>query len=90
MTFEWDEDKNSENIQKHQISFEKAQDAFFDVNRMILEDIKHSVSAKRYFCIGKTNKGVLTVRFTIHGQNIRIFGAGYWRQGKKLYEEHLQ
>ena len=26
MTFEWDEDKNSENIQKHQISFEKAQD----------------------------------------------------------------
>ena len=23
MTFEWDEDKNSENIQKHQVSFEK-------------------------------------------------------------------
>ena len=29
MTFEWDEDKNSENIQKHRVSFEKAQDAFF-------------------------------------------------------------
>ena len=26
MTFEWDEDKNSENIRKHKVSFEKAQD----------------------------------------------------------------
>ena len=90
MTFEWDENKNSENILKHQVSFEKAQDTFFDANRMILEDVKHSCSEKRYFCIGKTDEGILTVRFTIRGQNIRIFGAGYWRQGKKLYEEHLQ
>lgn len=28
MTFEWDENKNSENIKKHSVSFEKAQDAF--------------------------------------------------------------
>ena len=49
MTFEWDENKNSENIQKHKVSFEKAQDTFFDVNRMILEDVNHSVSEKRYF-----------------------------------------
>ena len=90
MTFEWDENKNSENIQKHKVSFEKAQDTFFDANRMILEDVKHSCSEKRYFCIGKTDEGILTVRFTIRSQNIRIFGAGYWRQGKKLYEEHLQ
>ncbi len=89
MTFEWDENKNSENIKKHNVSFEKAQDAFFDEKRMILEDIKHSNSEKRYFCIGKTDEGILTVRFTMRGQNIRIFGAGYWRQGKKRYEEHL-
>ena len=49
MTFEWDENKNSENIWKHQVSFEKAQDTFFDANRMILEDVKHSISEKRYF-----------------------------------------
>ena len=56
MTFEWDENKNSENKAKHIVSFEKAQDAFFDVNRIILEDVKHSVSEKRYFCIGKQTK----------------------------------
>ena len=89
MTYEWDEKKNSENIKMHMVSFEKAQDEFFDENRMILEDVKHSVSEKRYFCIGKTDEGILTVRFTMRGQNIRIFGAGYWRQGKKRYEEHL-
>ena len=82
MTFEWDENKNSENIAKHKVSFEKAQDAFFDVNRIILEDVKHSVSEKRYFCIGKTDEGILTVRFTMRGQITRIFGAGSWREGK--------
>jgi uncharacterized DUF497 family protein len=28
MTFEWDEDKNQENIEKHHVSFEEAQEAF--------------------------------------------------------------
>lgn len=40
MTFEWDENKNSENIAKHKVSFEKAQDAFFDVNRIIFRGCK--------------------------------------------------
>ena len=35
MTFEWDESKNLENIEKHQVSFETAQGAFFDKNRII-------------------------------------------------------
>ncbi len=29
----------------------------------------------------------MTVRFTIRDNKIRIFGAGYWREGKKKYEE---
>jgi hypothetical protein len=31
--------------------------------------------------------GVLTVRFTFRGGIIRIFGAGYWRKGKRIYEQ---
>ena len=42
MSFEWDEAKNSDNISKHTLSFYEAQEAFFDINRLILEDIKHS------------------------------------------------
>jgi hypothetical protein len=33
------------------------------------------------------SEGVLTVRFTYRGGVIRIFGAGYWRKGKRIYEQ---
>ena len=47
MTFEWDENKNQENIEKH----------------------------------------IVTVRFTMRNENIRILGAGYWREGRNKYEQ---
>jgi hypothetical protein len=32
----------------------------------------------------------LTVRFTYRRGLIRIFGAGYWRKGKQIYERENQ
>ncbi len=88
MNFEWDEDKNLANTAKHDLSFFEAQDAFLDPDRVILLDVKHSSTERRYFCIGKTARGgIATVRFTIRQGRIRIFGAGYWRKGKKMYDE---
>ena len=49
MTFEWDKNKNEINIRKHNVSFEEAQEAFFDKNRVILYDERHSDKEKRYF-----------------------------------------
>lgn len=86
-SFEWDEDKNQENKQKHHISFEIAQYAFIDPKRVIAEDQFHSTKEKRYYCFGKVKGGVLTVRFTYRDNQIRIFGAGYWRKGKTIYEK---
>ena len=88
MTFEWDEAKNRLNCEKHGVSFETAQMAFFDPARIILEDKKHGSDEKRYFCIGAVDSMVITVRFTVRHEKIRIFGAGYWRQGRKLYEKN--
>lgn len=85
--FDWDESKNKQNILKHNVSFYEAQFTFADPNRVILEDLTHSLDEKRYYCIGKINDGILTVRFTYRDDIIRIFGAGYWRKGKKIYEE---
>jgi len=42
---------------------------------------------KRYFCFGKAYDEVLTVRFCIRRNGIRIFGAGFWREGRRFYEE---
>ena len=86
--FEWDENKNNSNQEKHQVSFEKAQYAFMDTKRIIAEDIDHSIEEKRYFCFGDVDGGILTVRFTYRVNVIRIFGAGYWRKGKKIYEKN--
>ena len=85
--FEWDEAKNLENHRKHGVMFDLAQQAFLDPNRLIAEDVKHSHLENRFYCIGKVGGGVLTVRFAYRGQTIRIFGAGYWRKGKELYED---
>jgi hypothetical protein len=86
--FEWDENKNNENIRKHGISFEFAQEAFFDPKRIIALDLGHSLKDEtRYFCFGKIGSGIVTVRFTIRSGKVRIFGAGYWRKGKNEYEK---
>jgi len=37
--------------------------------------------------IGRVGDGIMTVRFTYRGHVIRIYGAGYWRRGRKVYEE---
>lgn len=87
MKFEWDSRKDRENQKKHGIPFEVAQYAFADPGRVIAEDLSHSQDEKRFFCFGMVGAGVLTVRFTVRGSIIRIFGAGYWRKGRKIYEE---
>ena len=62
--------------------------AFADPKRVIAIDHTHSDDREqRFFCFGKTERGVLTVRFTVRGENIRIFGAGLWREGKQVYEK---
>lgn len=84
--FAWDSEKDLENQDKHGVSFAEAQYAFADPRRVIAEDLSHSGREKRYYCFGKVGGGILTVRFTYRGGVIRIFGAGYWRKGKAIYE----
>ena len=88
--FEWDDDKDRSNQEKHGVSFSVAQLAFADPHRVIAHDMSHSTQEKRLYCIGKVGNGIITVRFTYRNQVIRIFGAGYWRKGKHTYEEQNQ
>ncbi len=87
--FEWDEAKSLTNVEKHRVSFYEAQFAFLDENRLIAKDLSHSENEDRFFCFGldRDGSGVPTVRFTYRSGAIRIFGAGYWRKGKKIYEQ---
>ncbi|HEC29105.1 MAG TPA: BrnT family toxin, partial [Gammaproteobacteria bacterium] len=56
---------------------------------VIAEDVNHSQEEQRYYCFGlnEDRNGILTVRLTYRSGHIRIIGAGYWRKGKKIYEQ---
>jgi len=85
-SFEWDIAKDVINRRKHGVAFVEAQLAFLDPHRVIAEDLGHSGDEERYFCFGRVDAGVMTVRFTYRDRRIRIIGAGYWRKGKTIYE----
>lgn len=85
--FEWDAAKDRLNRLKHGVGFMEAQLAFTDPHRVIVEHLDHSDNEERFFCLGQVEQGILTVRFTYRAGVIRIIGAGFWRKGRKIYEQ---
>ena len=87
-SFEWNEQKNRLNEEKHGVSFEEAKYAFFDSRCVIAVDQAHSTPNEiRHYCIASIERGVITVRFTYRNGKIRILGAGFWRKGRRTYEK---
>jgi uncharacterized DUF497 family protein len=84
--FEWDLFKDIQNQEKHGVAFDLAQYAFLDPNKLIEFDLDHSGQEQRFFCYGAIDSEILTVRFTLRNDRIRIIGAGFWRKGKAIYE----
>ncbi len=52
ISFEWDENKNILNKQKHNVSFEEAKTVFFDPNARVIPDIEHSAKEDRFIILG--------------------------------------
>lgn len=61
MIFEWDNDKNIENIRKHGVSFEEAKTVFNDAFAVFSYDEKHSSygNEERFHIIGLSDKANL-------------------------------
>ena len=74
MTFEWDEDKNTINKEKHKISFETAAYVFDDPYYIEMFDFEHSDDEDRYIAIGKVGD-ILFVVFTERKDTIRLISA---------------
>ena len=76
MRFEWNEDKALENVKKHQVSFEQAQQVFDDPRAVPFEDLEHSSPAEtRYVMIGMSSIGLLFVSFTYRDDAVRFISA---------------
>lgn len=59
--FEWDENKNNINKQKHGISFDEAQTVFYDEEALVIDDPEHSEEEERFIILGLSNKANLLV-----------------------------
>ena len=74
MIFEWDEDKNQLNIEKHKISFETASHVFDDPSYVEMYGFEHSIDEDRYLAIGLVGS-VLFVVYTERKNRIRLISA---------------
>ncbi|MCL2519115.1 MAG: BrnT family toxin [Oscillospiraceae bacterium] len=95
LRFEWDENKNEANIEKHKISFVEAMTVFDDDNALYKPDIDHSKDEERFIILGISQNLRLLVVCHCYRESdtvIRIISARKatkqeWNQyGGELYE----
>jgi len=76
--FEWDDDKNTENIKKHGLSFTEAMTVFDDDNALYKPDDDHSQYEARFIILGLSSYLRLLVVCHCYRENdsvIRIISA---------------
>jgi uncharacterized DUF497 family protein len=61
MKIEWDEKKNKDNIKKHGVSFEEAEELFDDPLCISILDKRFDYSEERWISLGSTVKGRIIV-----------------------------
>lgn len=61
LRFEWDENKNTINKEKHRIAFEEAQTVFYDEEALVIDDPEHSENEERFIILGFSKKANLLV-----------------------------
>ena len=74
MEFEWDENKNRENIKKHGISFKRAAKIF---SGHVLEwiDSRYDYDEERIIALGRSFRTILYIIYTWRGDARRIISA---------------
>ena len=75
--FEWDDNKDRINKQKHNIGFKTAIKVFSDINRIERYDGKHSDDEDRYITIGMLGDTFVVIQtvYTEREDAIRIISA---------------
>lgn len=89
LTFEWDEKKANENLEKHGVSFDEAKTVFNDPFSVTIYDPDHSIDEHRYIDIGLSSKGrLIVVSYIERGEKIRIISSRKaTKKEQKDYEE---
>lgn len=88
--FNWD-DGNRRKNEKHGVSMAEAEQVFFNVPLLLLEDASHSQKEPRLHALGKTDEGrMLHITFTLRqsGQLVRVISArDMHRKERAVYDQ---
>jgi uncharacterized DUF497 family protein len=92
LRFEWSEEKNDLNQEKHHVSFEEAKEVFLDPLHISKLDHRFSYFEERWITLGVTSKDkilvVANMFFDEHGEEIiRIISARKANQKERIYYE---
>ncbi len=89
LRFEWDPEKEEQNLDKHRVSFPEAATVFGDPLSMTFYDPDHSLDEERYITIGHSDSGqLLMVAHTDRDDSIRIISARKsTHRERKSYED---
>ena len=89
MDFEWDEDKNQENIRKHGFDFGDAWE-IFQAPFVIHLDLRTDYGEDRWIAIGLLGNRTVVVTFTLRGATKRIISLRKaLRHERKRFEEEI-
>lgn len=83
--FEWDENKNASNIEKHRLSFEDASEIFDDKDR--IQYIQNRNGERRWRTVGKIVGLLFSVVYTVRSNVFRLISAR--RASRKEKRDYL-
>jgi uncharacterized DUF497 family protein len=75
LEFEWDEEKETTNLQKHDVSFARAATAFEDPFAVEWIDDREDYREERVVLLGMVDGEILTVIYTERPARIRLISA---------------
>ena len=89
MIFDWDPDKATSNLRKHNVVFHEAATVFDDPLSMTFQDPDHSIGEHRFITIGMSDQDtLLIIAHTDFDDVIRIINARKaTRRERRFYEE---
>ena len=85
--FDWDENKNRINLDKHGITFEEASTVFFDDRALLFDDPEHSLDEDRVLLLGMSENAKVCIVCHCYRESdtvIRIISA---RQATRKEEQ---
>ena len=91
--FEWDPQKERQNVAKHGVSFKEAKSLFTSKSDFLeIYDADHSDEEERFVAIGPIRRGLVLVVFTERREDtIRIISARWASKTERaLYVEYME